>query len=77
MNVGKLTVKNRTTVPRDVRKALGVKPGDDMVWAVRDGEVIVSKLDADAPGDASFELMLRQTMPEWFSVADDEAFGDL
>ena len=77
MNIGKLTVKHQVTVPRDVRDALGVKAGDGVVWAVRDGAVTVSKLDADAPGDAAFELMLRETMPEWFSPEDDEAFGEL
>ena len=75
--VGKLTVKHQVTIPRDVRQALGLKAGDGVVFNLRDGEAVVAKHEPDPMDDEAFEAMLRETMPEWFSTEDDEAFGDL
>ncbi|MFL9905672.1 AbrB/MazE/SpoVT family DNA-binding domain-containing protein [Paraburkholderia sp. RL17-337-BIB-A] len=42
MAESRLTTKGRTTVPAEVRKALGVKPGTRLVWHVMpDGKVLV------------------------------------
>lgn len=35
------TSKGQTTVPKDVRAALGLRDGDRMVWAVKDGVATV------------------------------------
>ena len=41
---GRITAKNQTTVPAEVRKALGVGPGDRLRYAVEaDGTVRVEK----------------------------------
>ena len=77
MKVGKLTVKHQVTIPRDVRQALGLNAGDEVVFAMRDGEAVITKHEAEALDDEDFGRMLRETMPEWFSPEDDEAFGDL
>lgn len=77
MKVGKLTVKHQVTIPRDVRQALGLKAGDGVVFAMQDGGAMMVKHEAVALDDEGFERMLRETMPEWFSPEDDEAFGDL
>jgi antitoxin PrlF len=42
MIYGKMTAKAQTTVPLAVRRALGLAPGDDIVWTVEpDGRVTV------------------------------------
>jgi AbrB family looped-hinge helix DNA binding protein len=42
MAESRLTTRGRTTVPAEVRKALGVKPGTRLVWHVMpDGKVLV------------------------------------
>ncbi|WP_341313521.1 AbrB/MazE/SpoVT family DNA-binding domain-containing protein [Paraburkholderia sp. IMGN_8] len=42
MAESRLTTKGRTTVPAEVRKALGAKPGTPLVWHVMsDGKVLV------------------------------------
>ncbi len=41
MNTSTLTAKGQTTVPKKVREALDVKPGDKLVWTLRDGEAVV------------------------------------
>ena len=33
----------RTTIPREVRKLLGVKQGDWIAWEFEDGRVVVKK----------------------------------
>jgi len=33
----------RTTVPREVRRLLGIKEGDEVEWAFEDGKVVVRK----------------------------------
>ncbi len=38
----KLTSKGQTTVPKEVREALGLKPGDQISWEVRGGTATIS-----------------------------------
>ena len=43
-----LTVKGQVTVPRGIRDAMGWKPGDELIFTVEDGKVVVSRaLDVD------------------------------
>ena len=41
MEVSKITSKFQATVPTNVRAALGIKAGDTLAWAVRDGVATV------------------------------------
>ena len=41
MNTGTLTSKGQTTVPKKVREALGLKPGDKLIWSLKNGEAVV------------------------------------
>ena len=43
MIISKLTSKAQTTIPRAVRAALGVEPGDEIVYAIEDGRVVLTK----------------------------------
>jgi antitoxin PrlF len=38
----KITAKGQTTIPVEVREYLGVKPGDRIVYTMRDGKVELS-----------------------------------
>lgn len=44
MIVGKITAKSQITVPRAVRTALGLEPGDELGWAIEDGRAIVTRI---------------------------------
>lgn len=44
MNESTITAKGQTTIPKAVRTALGVKPGDRVRYIVRDGEVRIVAL---------------------------------
>jgi antitoxin PrlF len=76
MITSKLTSKAQTTVPQAVRNALGVKPGDELVYAIEAGRVIVTNAPKPAPGrpteDDPFMLF-----DEWASEADRRAYEDL
>jgi antitoxin PrlF len=43
MIVSKLTTKAQTTIPQPVRSALGVREGDKIAYAIKDGRVILTK----------------------------------
>jgi AbrB family looped-hinge helix DNA binding protein len=39
MPISTLTSKGQTTVPKEVREALDLEPGDKLTWEVRGGQV--------------------------------------
>ena len=69
----RITSKSQTTVPREVRVALGVGPGDEISYEIRQGNVIMRKAKAK---DAKFLKALESTLSEWNDPADD-VFNDL
>ena len=40
----RVTSKAQVTVPREIRKALGIETGDELLWNVEDGRVVVSRV---------------------------------
>lgn len=70
----RLSSKGQVTIPKAVRQAIGVKPGDLVAYEVRDGVAILKKTE---PFDAAFHLALSATMTEWSSPEDEKAFRDL
>ena len=46
---GRITAKAQTTIPRAVRVALGVKPGDDVVWELEGDRAVVRRAASDEP----------------------------
>ena len=40
----KVMNKNITALPKAVREALNIKPGDYIVWAIEDNKVIIRKM---------------------------------
>ena len=72
---GKITSKGQTTVPREVRDALGAGPGDSLAWEIaEDGSVYVRRV---VPLDLDYLRALEGTLGEWTSPEDEEAFRDL
>ena len=73
MILSKITAKAQTTIPRPVREALGIAPGDQVAYVIRDGEVVLSRVDTD-------EDMLDNpfaTFTEWADELDCAAFDNL
>ena len=74
MNVSKLSAKGQVTIPKEVREKLGVRPGDWIAYELENGTVTLRRVE---PFDAEFHAALTETLDEWNSKEDDEAFRDL
>jgi bifunctional DNA-binding transcriptional regulator/antitoxin component of YhaV-PrlF toxin-antitoxin module len=61
-------------VPKAVREALGLRQGDQLSWELEDGSV---RVRAVAPLDLAYLRGLDETLAEWNSPVDEEAFRDL
>ncbi|MEO5706646.1 MAG: type II toxin-antitoxin system PrlF family antitoxin [Alteraurantiacibacter sp.] len=70
MILGKLTAKAQTTVPRAVRLALGLNPGDEVMWEIEGDQVILTRA---RPASDPFTGNLDR-FTEWASDADCAAF---
>jgi antitoxin PrlF len=68
----RITTKSQVTVPQAVRRALGLKPGDDLAWEIDGDSVIVTRAGARDMFIGNFS-----TFTEWDTEADRKAFRDL
>jgi antitoxin PrlF len=71
MPTSKLTSKSQTTVPRAVRAALGLRPGDEIAYRIDDGQVILTKARRSSVDDPF------KSFNEWDSEADRQAYADI
>lgn len=70
----KVTSKFQATIPAEIRKKLGLQGGDTVAFEVVDGEV---RLRRATPLDVQFAQALTDTLIEWNSDNDNEAYRDL
>jgi AbrB family looped-hinge helix DNA binding protein len=70
----RLSSKGQVTIPVEVREKLGLEPGDVVVYEVEGDHVTLHRAE---PFDIAFHAALSQTLDEWGSAEDDEAFRDL
>jgi antitoxin PrlF len=64
----RITSKSQTTIPAPVRKALGLKAGDVVVYRIEEGRVVMTR--AEGATDDPFA-----TFEEWSGSADREAYA--
>ena len=76
MNIvfSKLTANAQTTVPKEVRKALKIKPGDMLVYRIAKGRVTLARAE---PLGRTYLKGLESTLSEWASPEDAAAYDDL
>jgi antitoxin PrlF len=74
MQTSKLSSKSQVTLPKEVREALGARAGDTIVYEVEGNVVRLKRLE---PFDAAFHKALANTLSEWASDEDEEAFNAL
>lgn len=67
----RVSTKSQTVLPRAVREALAIRPGDSVRYRMTDGGVVIDKAPP-AESDDPFA-----TFSEWAGAHDDEAYGDL
>jgi AbrB family looped-hinge helix DNA binding protein len=72
--ISRVTARGRTTIPREIREALGIAPGDSTVWEVAvDGTAIVRRAQ---PGGEADHGAVKQTPSTWASLVDEGGLGD-
>lgn len=74
MLTSRLSAKGQVTIPKEVRDKLDLDPGDVVGYEVRDGLVILRRVQ---PFDRAFHRALSETLDEWATPEDEEAFRDL
>jgi len=67
----KVSVKSQTVIPREVRKQLGLRPGDMLRYRLTGDGVMIDKAPAGEADDPF------ATFTEWSSEADEKAYADL
>jgi antitoxin PrlF len=67
----RVSVKSQTVLPKQVREALGIGPGDTLRYRLTKAGVLIDKAPAD-DGDDPFA-----TFGEWAGAADEDAYDDL
>ena len=67
----KITSKNQTVIPREVRVTLGIKPGDRVRYSLSAKGVVLEKVDSAVEEDPF------AVFSEWSGAADEKAFGNL
>ena len=72
--VAKLTSKGQTTIPREVRDKLALRPGDVIVFEIEGDVVRLRKVE---PLDLGYLRAVQTTLCEWESPEDAEAYDDL
>lgn len=70
----KISSKGQITIPARIRKATGIGPGDLVVYEIEGRTVRLRKVE---PFDAAYHAAVAETLEEWNSPEDEEAFGDL
>jgi antitoxin PrlF len=68
----RLGVKSQTVLPKPVREALGIGPGDQIGYSIREGRVMLTAVRASAPPDDPFACF-----EEWASEADTLGYASL
>ena len=74
MLISTLSSKGQATIPADVRKSLKLKAGDKVSFEILEHQVVIRKARAF---DRHYHEALSQTLSEWDSIEDDEAYRDL
>ena len=74
IQMSRVSSKGQVTLPKRVREAIGVGPGDAVAYDVSEGVVTLRRLE---PIDLAFHAGLESTLAEWGSKKDDESYGDL
>jgi antitoxin PrlF len=72
MIASKLTSSARTTIPRPVRTALGLRAGDEIAYGIESGRVFLTGLRPGPPAHDYFAAFW-----EWGSDEDAEAYRSL
>jgi len=72
--LSRVTSKFQATIPLAVRRKLGLKPGDTVVFEIENDIVTVRRATAL---DREYVKAVEGTLTEWLSKEDEEAYREL
>ena len=72
--VSKLSSKGQVTIPASIRTAMCLEPDDFIAYDLNGKTVKLKKIE---PFDIAYHVAIAETLEEWTSPEDDEAFHDL
>ena len=75
MELARVTAKGQATIPKRIREAAHIREGDMLVFDLDSNNLITIKR-IDPPIDVELSA-LQETLSEWSSPQDDEAWRDL
>ena len=74
VSVSRLTKKYQATIPAPVREMLGLGSGDQVAFVIEDDTVTLRRA---APIDWSFAGAVGESLSEWLSDDDEDAYREL
>lgn len=74
MEFSRITARGQTTIPRRIRDAAKLRPGDVIAFQVEGEHLLVRKVTGRQD---DYLQALSEVMSEWSSPEDDEAWRDL
>jgi len=72
-----VSVRGQTVIPKEVRKALGIREGTRVAWIVEDGKAIVFPLPDDPVRALRGVLKGHGTFAEWLRERNEEREREL
>ena len=74
MDLVRVTSKGQATIPKAIRDRCGIRSGDLVAFTVEGGRVVLRKVEA---GEDAYLKGLEDTLSEWSSAADEDAYRGL
>ena len=75
MELARVTAKGQATIPKRIRDAAHIREGDMLSFDLdSNNRIIIKRIDT---GESVELLALQETLSEWSSPEDDEAWRDL
>jgi antitoxin PrlF len=70
----RISRKGQVTIPKKILETLSASPGDLIAYEVEGNIVTLTRV---GPFDTAYHTALSQTLDEWATAEDEEAFRDL
>ena len=74
MQVARIGARGRTTIPKTIREAAGLREGDTIIFEIEGDRLVVHKV---VPGQDDYQQGLGELMSEWLSPEDERAWRGL
>ena len=74
MELAKIGARGRTTIPKAIREAAGLREGDTIAFEFEEDRLLVHKV---VPGRHEYLHGFGAVMGEWLSPEDEKAWRDL